>query len=345
MPIFAFVTLCPAVLLGLGLLMGGLWLWAGFLFMAGLSIVIDQMVPMVNTPLSDGAEFPAGDVVLVAVAVAHLAMLPAAVWAIAGSSDLTGIERAALFVGCGAWMGQVAHPAAHELIHRGQRGLYRLGVAIYVTMLFGHHASAHRLVHHARVATADDPNSAPAGMSFWRFAPRAWAGSFQTGMVAETALRARGGKRGVHPYAIYLGGAAASLGFGGAIAGWAGALVWLGLAAHAQMQLLLADYVQHYGLQRGIGRDGRVEPVSARHSWNSPHWFSSALMLNAPRHSDHHAHPSRPYPALTLPEDAPILPWPLPLACAIALWPRMWRRRMKPLLAEWAKDQVLERAG
>ena len=62
-------------------------------------------------------------------------------------------------------------------------------------------------------------------------------------------------------------------------------------------------------------------------------------MLNAPRHSDHHANPLRPFPALRLPPEAeaPRLPWPLPLACALALMPRLWRRAIRPHLARWRK--------
>jgi len=134
----------------------------------------------------------------------------------------------------------------------------------------------------------------------------------------------------------YLGIGGACLILGAAIGGPFGALIWLLLAAHAQMQQLLGDYVQHYGLTRARLPDGRYEPVGPRHSWNTPHWFSSALMLNAPRHSDHHAHPARPYPALRLTEDAPLLPWPLPVACALAMAPRLWHRLMKRHLRRWA---------
>src|SRR5690606_28004254 len=103
-----------------------------------------------------------------------------------------------------------------------------------------------------------------------------------------------------HPYITYFGGAALLLGFSTLLAGPWGLLAHLGLAIFAQSQLLLSDYVQHYGLTRATGPDGRPEPVGARHSWNSPHPASSALMLNAPRHSDHHARPARQFPALTL---------------------------------------------
>lgn len=82
------------------------------------------------------------------------------------------------------WLGQVANPCAHELIHRTDRLLYRLGVLVYAALLFGHHASAHRLVHHVHAATPDDPNSARSGEGFYAFAFRAWTGSFRQGYLA-----------------------------------------------------------------------------------------------------------------------------------------------------------------
>ncbi len=46
----------------------------------------------------------------------------------------------------------------------------------------------------------------------------------------------------------------------------------LALAAYAQMQLLLSDYVQHYGLRRKTSENGKPEPVGPQHSWNAPAW-------------------------------------------------------------------------
>ncbi len=94
---------------------------------------------------------------------------------------------------------------------------------------------------------------------------------------------------------------------------------------------MLSDYVQHYGLMRTeIRPPGKLEPVGPQHSWNAPHWFTTHLMLNAPpRHSDHHAHPARPYPALRLRDgEAPMLPYSLPAMAALALVPKLWQRVM-----------------
>jgi alkane 1-monooxygenase len=333
---FALAALVPLPLLVAGVFEGGAWLWAAFLYLALGSMLMDEVLPE-STARGDEAQDPAADLILVSVALGALAILPLATWALAGPGPLDTGERVLLFFATGFWLGQVAHPAAHELIHRPRRELFRLGAAVYTAILFGQHASAHRLVHHRFVASPEDPNTARAGEGFYRFALRAWIGSFRTGLRAESDLRARGQWQGPHPYAGYIGGGLGALLLAGLIAGLPGVLAWAGLALHAQGQILLSDYVQHYGLLRARGPDGRLEPVQARHSWNAAHWFTSAMMLNAPRHSDHHVHPGRPFPALAAApaDEAPRLPWPLPVACALALVPKLWRRAIRPHLAQW----------
>ena len=117
-----------------------------------------------------------------------------------------------------------------------------------------------------------------------------------------------------------------------------GVVALLGLSLYAQMQLLLSDYVQHYGLHRRTGPDGRTEPVGPMHSWNAPHFWSSAMLLNAPRHSDHHIHPSRSYPSLELDHTRmPVLPHSLPVMAAMALVQPLWRRKMDPRLDRLGK--------
>jgi alkane 1-monooxygenase len=262
----------------------------------------------------------------------------------AAVGGLTGLglgERIAAVFGFAIWLGQVGAANGHELIHRGNRWLFGLGRMVFVSLLFGHHVSAHRLVHHSHVATDRDPNSALRGEGVYRFLLRSWVGSFRVGFAAERARAAAAGRRGT-PYRLYLGGAAAVIGAvglgGAALAGAEGAVRAVGgllvLCLYAQGQILVSDYVQHYGLRRRTGPDGRTEPVGSAHSWNAPHPVSSALMLHAARHSDHHAHPARPWPALRLPprRDAPQLPASLPVMGIVALIPPLFRRMMHPRL-------------
>lgn len=328
-PAFALFALLPGLLLLAACLLGGVWIWAALIWMGGASQIVDTVIARgFADPVDDRA--PAGtDALSVLLAGLHFVLL------IAGLATLTDIgtgvaARIALFIALGLFFGQVSNSNAHELIHRGSRALFRLGAAVYVSLLFGHHTSAHRLVHHRHVATPMDPNSARFGESFWHFFPRAWLGSFRAGLEAERALSvAKPGRP--NPYLVWVGGGllcclAVLLAYGAAGLGW-----YLGLCLYAQMQLMLSDYVQHYGLTRALRADGRHEPVGPRHSWDAPHFLSSLMMVNAPRHSDHHSHPSRAYPGLRLERaeaPRPMLPYSLPVMASIAMAPRLWRRVM-----------------
>ncbi|MEL7098798.1 MAG: alkane 1-monooxygenase [Pseudomonadota bacterium] len=327
MPLLPFIiaSLGPAALLALGAIWGGLWAWAGLVTITVVVFMADR-VPAARTP-SDIS----GDFLSVAVALAHFALLVLGLIALAG--PMPSVEKGALFVGLSLWFGQVSNSNAHELIHRPARPLRRLGVAVYASLLFGHHASAHPLVHHIHAATDQDPNSAPRGMGFWRYLMQAWTGSFIGGLRAEN--RRHTGLS--HPYLGYGFGALCTVMVAGAIGGLKGVVFLLAMASYAQVQLFLSDYVQHYGLRRRILSTGKPEPIGPAHSWNAPHWASAAMMLNAPRHSDHHMKPGRAFPALELRDDMPTLPHSLPVMAVLALIPPLWRRVMDPRVARWTQ--------
>jgi alkane 1-monooxygenase len=273
------------------------------------------------------------------IGVVHFAVLAGCVWGISKGDHLSILDKALIFAGAGLWFGQVSNSNAHELIHRSARRPRRLGVAIYCSLLFGHHASAHPKVHHVHAATDNDPNSAHLGEGFYRFLARAWIGGFRAGLKAENIDRARASRvlpAWQHPYVSYLIGAGATVLLAFAIGGIMGFVALLALTAYAQIQLFLSDYVQHYGLRRLQGDDGRIEPMGPNHSWNAPHKYSSAMMLNAPRHSDHHMRPTRSFPLLEIePTKMPVLPHALPVMAVIALVPKLWRRIMDKRVRGW----------
>jgi alkane 1-monooxygenase len=331
---FALATLVPGVAIALGAGLGGWWAVLALVLMTAAVAAIDRLAPLAQAGVP-GAEFPAAPRLMAVLGALHLVLIPLTVWAVAGDSGHSGGARVALFLAAGLYLGQVGHANAHELIHRGERRLFGLGAAVYTALLFGHHTSAHRHVHHRFVATPDDPNTARAGEGFWSWAPRAWAGSFRAGAAMEAALsrRAPPGKRRPNPYLWWVGGGVAAILVTGATFGWAGLAVYLLLCLHAQMQILLSDYVQHYGLERAALPGGRYEPVGAAHAWEARQAGSGAMLLHAGRHADHHAHPGRPFPDLVHDQAAPRLPFGMPVMGAIALVPPLWRRVMDPRLA------------
>ncbi len=338
MSLFAIATLMPAALIALGVAFGGAATALGLLYMTVLVALLDQLVAREAVNADPQAEFPGSTALLAVLGGVHFALLGLAVWAVAGPGTLGLAERALIGIAVGLASGQISHPVAHELIHKPARALRLMGRLIYTSLLIGHHASAHLRVHHVHVGSDGDPNSPTLGQGFYHFVLRAAPGSFRAGLAAETAMLARAGRPvWRHPYLLYVGGGAGCILAAGLAFGPAGALVYLVICIYAQTQIYLSDYVQHYGLRRKTGANGTLDPVGPQHSWNAPHWFSSALTLNAPRHSDHHVTPSRAYPALQLRRaDMPMLPRPLPVMAAIALFPPLWRRIMDKRAARWA---------
>ncbi|MFD0859358.1 alkane 1-monooxygenase [Roseovarius aquimarinus] len=342
---FAGATLLPMAMVLAGAVWGGPWPYAALTYMTVLSFVMDRLIAAAPDAPEEGAEFPAAPRLLALLGLLHFAVLVAAVWAVAGQSGLSWPARLCLGIAAGLIFGQIAHPAAHELIHKRPRALRLLGRLVYSSLLIGHHASAHLLVHHAHVGSDRDPSSARRGEGFYRFALRAGFGGARAGWHAETAMLRRAGRPlWRHPYLLYV---AVGLGCGciaAALGGIGGVLGYVAMCLYAQMQIQMSDYVQHYGLRRRRLEGGALEPVGPGHSWNAPQRFSSALTLNAPRHSHHHVSPGTDFPALRLERGhMPMLPYPLPAMAALSLVPPLWRRVMDRRLDRWEARQAAPR--
>jgi alkane 1-monooxygenase len=184
---------------------------------------------------------------------------------------------------------------AHELGHRASRLDRVIAKALLVSVAYGHFFVEHVRGHHVRVATPDDPATAPRGMSVYRFIPRSVIGGFRHAWRLERMRLA--GPRG----ALLLGVQA----------------VW------AFVLLEIINYVEHYGLARRRV-DGRYEPVREVHSWNADFAVSNWILFNLQLHSDHHAHMNRPFEQLRTTPDAPQLPAGYPAMVVLALLPPLW---------------------
>lgn len=334
--LFAFASLTPAVLLGVACIWGGIWPALAVVWITAFVFFMDRAV----APLTPDKVHSSTNALLWVFGVVHFTLWGIGIWAVGANPRLDTADKLPLLIGIGLYFGQISNSAAHELIHTAARAPRRLGIAIYGSLLFAHHASAHMRVHHVWAATLNDPSTAQLGQGFWRFLLRAWIDGFVAGKRAEDHLR-RGRDRPfwTHPYAAYATLSVGAILLSLLISGGAGLIALLVVSIYAQVQLYLSDYVQHYGLERRTLANGKPEPIGPEHSWNAPHWYSSAMMLNAPRHSDHHINPARSFPALTLKRgQMPILPYSLPVMAVAALIPFFWRRLMDKRAMRWRQD-------
>ncbi len=330
---YAIASLTPPVFLALASIYGGVWPWVAVL---SITVFVFLMDKIAHALPESGASGRGLSLTLAAV---HFPLLALGVWALGSAPYLGTLDKVLIFTGLGLFFGQISNSNAHELIHASARLPRRIGALIYISVLHGHHVSAHLRVHHIYAATDKDPNSARLGEGFWAYALRVLRGEFTAGWHADNHHRARAsGARPAfsHPYISYVAGGLICIICAYLLAGSTGVIAYLGICLYAQLQLLLSDYVQHYGLRRDIVDTGKLEPIGPHHSWNAPAWYSSAMMLNAPKHSDHHMRPSRPFPALEVtPDTMPVLPRSLPVMAVLALFPPVWRRIMDHRVRRW----------
>ncbi len=339
------VVLVPLPFLLLEPFLGQTLAFAALFYQSIFTFLADQAVVVTNAtqPAPNRGERAFSSIVPVILALGHFALLPIGILAVSRWSG-GWLESITVFLAFGLFFGTVSTANAHELIHRSDRLRHTLGKWIFTSILFGHHTSAHLMVHHRLAATPMDPNTARLNEGFYAFFIRAWRDSFREGARAERwRERDQNPEKGRMPteFKLHFGGNLVFALIALTIAGRSGLFAYLGFSVFAQTQLLLSDYIQHYGLQRRILPNGRYEPIGLRHSWNAPHIFSDMLMLSAPRHSDHHVHPGKTCIELgALPAcDVPVLPHSLPVMSCIALFPKTWRRIMNPLVAVRARKE------
>ena len=248
-------------------------------------------------------------------------------------------------LGIGVIGGTLAINVAHELIHKPGRFEPALGGILLASVGYPGFKIEHLRGHHVHVSTPLDRSSAPLGMSVWRFLPQALIGNARAAWSLETE-RLRG--RGLAAWSwhnellrwglLWLAFAAAltmTLGTGGLLG-----FIAIGLIAVSSLEVI--NYIEHYGLQRRELACGRYQRVTHLHSWNAAQRYTNWLLLELQRHSDHHAHARRRYPALRHHADSPQLPAGYATMFVLALIPPLWRRVMDPRARACASRQQTE---
>ena len=337
---FLLALIMPLLVVA-GARLGGGWnfLTAGWMFVA--LPLLDGLVGADTAPVVVRGEPARGwrwffDAILYLWLPIQIALL---VWAAALIHRLPDlVSRAGLTYSVGIVTGGVGIVVAHELGHRRRRVERAIACALLAMVGYVHFYIEHNKGHHARVATPDDPATARAGESFWRFLPRTVAGQFASAWRIECARLAARGQRALTPANRMLWAVAAPLAIAAALGlvGGPAAVGFFVVQASVAVTLLeLVNYLEHYGLQRRRRADGRYESVTARHSWNSSQRLSNWFLFNLQRHSHHHAQVTRHYEELLHADDAPQLPTGYGAMLLLAMLPPLWRRVMDPRLDAW----------
>jgi alkane 1-monooxygenase len=339
MPLAAFaVVYALPVLAAVGLWKGGVWAWALPLFVyllvpaAELGLRGSRANPSPDEEVRRRGN-PAFDALLYLAVPVMVSLVVALAWR---APFLDAVDLAGSTLGVGTACGALSINVAHELGHRGSRVAQRAAKVLLVTSLYAHFFVEHNRGHHARVATPEDPASARRGESLYAFWLRSVAGSWSSAWELEAErLRKRGHgafslRNEVLRWALAEVGVVAAF---GAAFGVVGMLAFVAAALIGVLLLETVNYVEHYGLARTRGADGRYERVRPAHSWTSDRPLSRVLLFELTRHADHHANPGRPYAVLRHFDEAPELPAGYSGMILLALLPPVFRRVMDRALA------------
>lgn len=241
---------------------------------------------------------------------------------------------------CNGFSIVAGHELGHKILDRRQTTAARVLLACSG---FGHYTLNHNVDHHRWVATPRDYSSARMGESIYRFFPREVLGTFRSTWSLEAARMRRAGRRVWSPANATLQSAVITLVVYSALIVIFGPIMVAYLAVSALFAwwlLSCASYVEHYGLLRQEDAQGEYEPCEVRHSWNSNYLFSNLMTLQVQRHSDHHMHPTWPYPLLRMDESMPLLPQGYPSMFLLAMVPPLWFAVVDPLLLKWAGNDL-----
>lgn len=335
-----FLALLIPAATACGLLMGGAWAWLTVLLVYGLVPLLDELwrgggsgdggPVAADRGTADKPRSLAHDLPLYLALPVQCGLLALFATTWSGEEQRWWV-RAGWLASTGITAGGLGIVVAHELVHRRSRLEAWLGRLLLMTVFYMHFAIEHVRGHHLRVATDEDPASARLGVSVYSFIPSSILRQFASAARLEAARLRKAGRPvlGVHNefvwFLVMQAGWAAAL---AALFGVEAMLACMAVAAIAVALLEVVNYIEHYGLRRAMDARGRLEPVGARHAWNSEHAVGRLLLFELPRHTDHHMNAGRPYQTLRSVAGAPQLPAGYPAMVMLALCPPLWFRVM-----------------
>ena len=251
---------------------------------------------------------------------------------------LSGWDITGRIYSMGLLCGTFGINVAHELGHRNNKFEQVLAKALLATSLYIHFFIEHNKGHHKNVATPEDPSSARYNEPVYTFYFRTIIFSYISAWkIANDDCRKK--KKTVfglsnemiqaHLVQLLL-----------LILIWFffGGLICLYFIAAATIGITLLEtvnYIEHYGLQRKLTKEGNYERALPKHSWNSNHTLGRIMLFELSRHSDHHYLASRKYQVLRHHDEAPQLPTGYPGSMILAMIPPAWfyvmNRKLKKL--------------
>lgn len=309
----------------------GLWSWSTLILAFGILPVVELFTPKSTANVPEAAEDARSrriffDFLLYLNAPLLFGILGGYLWTITHST-LSTSEFLGLSLGVGIMAGTCGINVAHELGHRSLKSAQIVAQIMLLPSLYPHFFIEHNRGHHKNVATDQDPASARLGETVFGFWLRSISGGYRNAWRLEKERLTQAGLpvfslsnlmlRYTLMEALWLAGIGSFFGLIGLLGAFIVALVSI-------LLLETVNYIEHYGLRRQNLPNGKPEPVSPRHSWNSDHELGRIFLYELTRHSDHHFKSTRKYQILRHLDESPQLPFGYPTSIVLSLCPPLW---------------------
>jgi alkane 1-monooxygenase len=220
--------------------------------------------------------------------------------------------------------------SAHELIHRKEHWLQNLGIWNLFLVNYSHFYVEHRLGHHVRVGTLEDPATARYNENLYHFIFRTIPAQWKSALEIEARRLA---KRSKYTYSLQnfvIRALLYQLVFMTLLAVLLGMDVFFAYLLQTILAITLLEfvnYIEHYGLARQ-----KSERVSIHHSWQSDAISSRFTLFELSRHSDHHIKAYKPYYLLESHEESYVLPSGYFGMFYVGLFPPLWFKLVNPII-------------
>lgn len=225
--------------------------------------------------------------------------------------------------------------AGHELVHKRDWTNKLIGTFSYTQYFYTHFLDEHVQGHHRKLATEDDSATSRLNESVWWFMMRecymghanSWNREVkrirkQHGADASPILLIIKNKMTLY-FLIHLSMLAIIYKY----LGFSSVKYQFVYTFWGIFFLDVANYFEHYGLQRKRDKNGIHESISKYHSWNN---VSTTLYFRLQRHSDHHIASFRPYQILRRWDDVPWCPFSTLSCLWVTMIPPLWYYCMNP---------------
>lgn len=336
------------ILIVWGYYMGGWWTFSAFIFGYGIIPVLDTVIGKDPENISKNSFEEVIShwyfySVVYAQVYTHLGIVIFALYAVS-LQTMTTVEWIGMLLSVMLYMSSGIN-VAHELGHKRNKIAQFHSQMVLMLVGYMHFFIEHNKGHHVNVATPKDPATSRKNQTFYAFWRQTVLGSWLSAWhIEKKRLQRRGSKvwssANAMLWYVMLPLAFCALftfvfSWSSGQVIWAIPLFWVAQSFLAFSSLEAVNYVEHYGIMRREIAPGKYEKVNPLHSWNSNHRVSNFFLFQLQRHSDHHAHASRPYQVLRHFDESPQLPSGYPVMILMSLVPPLWFHTMNKRLEAW----------